>query len=110
MSKNIIHRYVRIGVYTSPGTCSSHSISSMSANEAAVSTTVAAPITIKAALMLLRMPSRSPPPNFSENTVPPPMLSPGSIDVMNTISVYAEPTAARASGHTKRPTISVSAM
>ena len=77
---------------------------------AAFSTTVIPPVSSRLAATLRLSAAMSPSPNFSENTVPLPIDKPSITDVIKTIRVYAEPTAASASAPIKRPTMSVSAM
>ena len=83
---------------------------SISANTAALTSSVTPPMRQKERNTLCFMRPISRAPQRMENTTPLPMHSPRNMEVRNIISGYAAPTAASAFAPSTRPTISVSAM
>ena len=82
----------------------------MNAKIPAVTSTVMPPMRTKEVKTLFLRELLSPAPNLIEKSTPLPMHSPMMMESRNVVRVYELPTAARASGPTKRPTMTVSAM
>ena len=109
MPQKITTRYSRISPRTPAGTCKKRIIRFVPAKASAFSTAVTAATSTNEANTASFRPRSSLCPKRMENTAPLPMHRPSKIEVRNVISVNEEPTAARASGPKKRPTIRVSA-
>ena len=94
---------------TVSGACNTLTIQSSPTNTSAFITSAMTPISRKDRNKLFFSRSISRFPNCMAKNALLPIHNPNRIEVRNTISVYAEPTAASASAPKNRPTISVSA-
>ena len=110
MPIKITNKYARISPQTWPGTRRKVRSPSRQTKAKTFKSTVTNAIKKNDALRLSQRASLSRCPKRMENSAPLPMHRPRIIEVINVISVKAEPTAARASRPRNCPTISVSAM